>query len=124
MFNTSYYTVDKKSGISPFQNTLAYLGGSAIQTVVDNPVTAYRQLVQQYAKNLNGIMVSPSEAIKEANKTKALLKVGDRVRMEDGKAVGSIDNIEKGKATVNYGIFTTIVSLDQLELVQAAKKKK
>jgi len=65
-----------------------------------------------------------TQQIKEANKTKALLKVGDRVRMEDGKAVGSIDNIEKGKATVNYGIFTTSVSLDQLELVQAAKKKK
>ncbi len=31
---------------------------------------------------------------KEANKPKALLKVGDRVRLEDGKAVGSIDNIE------------------------------
>ena len=28
----------------------AYLGGSAIQTVGDNPVTAYRQLVQQYAR--------------------------------------------------------------------------
>lgn len=69
MFNSTYYTVDKKRGVSPFQNTLAYLGGSAIQTVVDNPVTAYRQLVQQYAKNSNGIMVSPSEAIKEANKT-------------------------------------------------------
>ncbi len=61
---------------------------------------------------------------KEANKPKALLKVGDRVRLEDGKAVGTIDIIEKGKATVNYGIFTTSVSLDQLELVQAAKKKK
>ena len=40
----------------------AYLGGSAIQTVGDNPVSAYRQLVQQYARpprprvgNLTGI---------------------------------------------------------------------
>ncbi|UJH91621.1 DNA mismatch repair protein MutS [Antarcticibacterium sp. 1MA-6-2] len=62
------------------------------------------------------------EKQKEANKPKANLKVGDRVRLEDGKAVGSIDNIEKGKATVNYGMFTTSVSLDQLELVQAKKK--
>jgi len=61
---------------------------------------------------------------KEANKPKANLKVGDRVRLEDGKAVGSIDSIEKGKANVNYGMFTTNVSLNQLELVQAAKKKK
>jgi DNA mismatch repair protein MutS2 len=30
---------------------------------------------------------------------------GDRVRMFDGKAVGTIDSIEKIKATVNYGMF-------------------
>jgi len=55
-------------------------------------------------------------------KPKAILKVGDRVRMFDGKAVGSIDNIEKNKATVNYGMFTSKVSLDLLELVEAFKK--
>ena len=60
----------------------------------------------------------------EANKPKYPLHVGDRVRMENGRAVGSIDTIEKGKAIVNYGMFTTNVSLDQLELVQAMKKKK
>jgi DNA mismatch repair protein MutS2 len=43
--------------------------------------------------------------------------------MEDGRAVGSIDRIEKGKAIVNYGVFTTNVDLNQLELVQASKKK-
>ena len=46
-----------------------------------------------------------------------ILKVGDKVRMIDGKSVGSIDTIEKNKAIVNYGIFTTQVSLDQLEKV-------
>lgn len=59
--------------------------------------------------------------IKLANKPeppKPVLKVGDRVRMHDGKAVGSIDIIEKNKATVNYGIFTTNVNLDLLELVE------
>jgi hypothetical protein len=30
----------KSNGMSPLQNMLAYLGGSAIQTVGDNPVTA------------------------------------------------------------------------------------
>ena len=39
----------------------------------------------------------------------------------DGKAVGSIDTLEKGKAVVNYGMFTTNVSVDQLELVEARK---
>ncbi|CAM3620421.1 DNA mismatch repair protein MutS domain-containing protein [Flavobacterium saliperosum S13] len=57
----------------------------------------------------------------EANKPKIPLKVGDRVRMIDGKAVGSIDVIEKNKATVNYGIFTSKVALDSLELVERMK---
>lgn len=55
-------------------------------------------------------------------KPKPILKVGDRVRMTDGKAVGSIDSIEKNKATVNYGIFTSKVSLNELEFVEASKK--
>ncbi|WP_299215229.1 DNA mismatch repair protein MutS [uncultured Dokdonia sp.] len=59
----------------------------------------------------------------KVEKPKPILKVGDRVRMYDGKAVGVIDLIEKGKATVDYGMFTTKVSVDQLELVQTKKKK-
>ena len=47
-----------------------------------------------------------------------VLKVGDKVRLLDGKSVGSIDVIEKKKAIVNYGVFTTQVNLDQLELVK------
>ena len=61
------------------------------------------------------------EKKEEAEKPKIELKLGDRVRMVDGKAVGTIDNIEKGTAKVNYGIFTTSVSVDQLELVQRKK---
>lgn len=52
---------------------------------------------------------------------KPVLKIGDRVRMHDGRAVGSIDSIEKGKANVNYGMFTTNVNLDLLELVESRK---
>jgi hypothetical protein len=67
LFDDSYYEV-KKNGLSPFQNMCAYLGGSAIQTVGDNPVTAYRQLVQQYAKDaVTGETVSPAVASGEAN---------------------------------------------------------
>ena len=61
------------------------------------------------------------EIKQEVEKPKPALKVGDRVRMQDGKAVGSIDSLEKGNAKVNYGIFTTSVSVDQLELVQRKK---
>jgi DNA mismatch repair protein MutS2 len=53
---------------------------------------------------------------------KAVLKIGDRVRMIDGKAVGTLDAIEKNKATVNYGIFTSKVDIGSLELVEAKKK--
>lgn len=59
--------------------------------------------------------------IKEQNKPRPVFKIGDRVRMTDGKAVGSIDKLEKRKAIVNYGIFTTNVSVDQLELVERKK---
>ena len=67
MFPNSYFKVKEKGGISPFQNTIAYLGGSAIQTIMDNPITAYRQFVQQYAKNAKGEAISPKLAVKEAN---------------------------------------------------------
>jgi DNA mismatch repair protein MutS2 len=63
-------------------------------------------------KKLKPVIVKPN----------VILKVGDRVRMLDGKSVGSIDKIEKNKAVVNYGVFTSKVSLDELELVEAAKK--
>lgn len=56
--------------------------------------------------------------IDEENKPKVQLKIGDRVRMKDGKAIGTIDVIEKNKVTVNYGIFTSKVSIDLLEYVQ------
>lgn len=60
-----FFTV-KKSGLSQAQALSAYLGGSAFQTIMDNPVTAYRQLVQQYAKDANGKPVDPKVAISEA----------------------------------------------------------
>ena len=50
-------------------------------------------------------------------KPKVTLKIGDRVRMIDGRAIGTIDTIEKNKAIVNYGMFTTNVSLEELEKV-------
>lgn len=57
----------------------------------------------------------------QTNKTNFELKVGDRVRMLEGKAVGTIDAIEKNKATVNYGFFTSKVDLEQLEMVERKK---
>ena len=50
-------------------------------------------------------------------KPKVALKIGDRVRMIDGRAIGTVDTLEKNKAIVNYGIFTTNVSITELEKV-------
>ena len=50
-------------------------------------------------------------------KPKVTLKTGDRVRMLDGIAIGTIDKIEKKKAFVNYDTFTTNVNLIELEKV-------
>lgn len=61
------------------------------------------------------------EAKEPETKPKVQLKVGDRVRMNDGQAVGTLDKIEKGTAKVNYGMFTTTVALEKLELVQRKK---
>ncbi|MCC4213678.1 endonuclease MutS2 [Leeuwenhoekiella parthenopeia] len=58
----------------------------------------------------------------EAEKPKIELKIGDRVRLPDGRATGTLDKIEKGKATVNYGMFTTQVDLDTLEFVLRPKR--
>jgi DNA mismatch repair protein MutS2 len=57
----------------------------------------------------------------EAKKPRPVLRIGDRVRLADSKSVGTIERIEKNKAIVNYGQFTTNVNQDQLELVEAVK---
>ena len=83
-----------------------------------------REVKKEVAKEVNQKLLSIRKE-KKKNKTTTPppkpkpvidLKVGDKVRIVDGKSVGSIDAIEKQKAIVNYGLFTTQVSLDQLEI--------
>lgn len=83
-----------------------------------------KQVKQEAEKKVEVIRQKKKEAKKKAvvvEKPKPILKIDDRVRMHDGRAIGTIDSIEKGKANVNYGMFTTNVSLDLLELVEAKK---
>ena len=84
-----------------------------------------QQVKQEAEKKVDVIRkkkkIAKQKAI-EQPKPKEIIRIGDRVRMEDGRAVGTIDKIEKNKAVVNYGMFTTNVSLDQLELVESVKK--
>lgn len=83
-----------------------------------------KQIKQEAEKKVDVIRKKKKAAKKKEviiEKPKPILKIGDRVRMHDGRAVGNIEDIEKGKAIVNYGTFTTNVSLDLLELVEAKK---
>jgi DNA mismatch repair protein MutS2 len=86
-----------------------------------------KEIIKEVAVHVEEIRQEKKEkkikAAQVIEKIKPVLKVGDRVRMFDGKAVGTIDNIEKNKATVNYGLFTSKASIEVLEFVEAAKKK-
>lgn len=59
--------------------------------------------------------------IEEKIKRIESFSLNDKVRLEGSQAVGTIDRIEKGKALINYGIFTTEADLEKLELVQRGK---
>lgn len=65
---------------------------------------------------------NPPQKAKEKLRPKVTFNVGDKVRMYDGKAVGTIDTLEKKNAIVNYGVFTTQVNVEALELVERKKK--
>jgi DNA mismatch repair protein MutS2 len=88
---------------------------------------AAKEIIQKIVTEEVKVKVDEIRAEKKEKKLKAIpeerpkvtLKVGDRVRMFDGKAIGTIDKIEKNKAVVNYGVFTSKVNLEQLEFVQA-----
>ena len=83
-----------------------------------------KEVIKEVAVQVDEIRAEKkAKKVKEVvEKPKPILKLGDRVRMFDGKAIGSIDSIEKNKATVNYGLFTSKVSIELLELVEAVKK--
>lgn len=80
-----------------------------------------RKVLQEVEKKVEVIRVRKKkekiEAKKVPPKPKVTLKIGDRVRMIDGRAIGTIDKLEKNKAVVNYGMFTTNVSVIELEKV-------
>lgn len=78
-----------------------------------------KQEVEQKVAEIRKEKKKEKEEAKKAPpaKPKVILKVGDRVRMIDGRAVGTIDIIEKKKAIVNYGMFTADVGLEELEKV-------
>ena len=86
--------------------------------------TKEQKIIKEAEKTVEVIRQKKKAAKKKveaAPKPKPVFKVGDRVRLQDGRAVGSIDKLEKNKAVINYGMFTTNVSVEQLELVESSK---
>ena len=80
-------------------------------------------VVKQVIAEVN-VKVEEIRTEKKENKIKAklvpekpdvILKVGDRVRMKDGKAIGTIEKIEKNKVSVNYGVFISKTNLESLK---------
>lgn len=64
---TNDYFKIQKNGISVFQNTLCYLGGSTFQVICDNPITTYRQFLQQNIKDTKGNFIDPKISFTRTN---------------------------------------------------------
>ncbi len=82
-----------------------------------------QQVEKEVLKKVVEVRKEKKEEAKKVAKAKAsyVFKVNDRVRLLDGNAVGTIEKIEKKKAFINYGIFTTEADLTKLELVEKGK---
>lgn len=119
---------NKKELIGEFLKVIEIENSKRIKTTAkEEKVIAQKkkEIIQEVTLQVEKIRVEKKEKKLKANlvieKPKPILKVGDRVRMFDGKAIGSIDKIERNKAIVNYGVFTSTVSLEALEFVEAKK---
>jgi DNA mismatch repair protein MutS2 len=124
-----YNSKNKKILLSEFMKIIEIENSKRIKVSVKE-VKAINEkkleVIQEVAEKVALIRTEKKEKKLKANlvieKLKPLLKVGDRVRMYDGKSIGSIDKIEKNKALVNYGVFTSTVNIEALEFVESKKK--
>ena len=64
--NNDYFKI-QKNGISLFQNIICYLGGSIFQVFCDNPITTYRQFLQQNIKDNTGKLIDPRISVINTN---------------------------------------------------------
>jgi DNA mismatch repair protein MutS2 len=101
----------KRQKISLKQKKAQKAKEEALKKEVDKKVAVIRK--EKKKQKEKAALVPP--------KPKRVLVVGDSVRLEDGRAVGTLDKLEKNKAVVNYGLFTTTVNIDRLEYVNSKK---
>ena len=135
LLNKYFQTNNKKELTSNFNK---WVTDEKLKYVKKNPINPKTKSQKQQAKVLekqlqNVIKKAENEVLKKVvavrkikieerkkyAKLKAnyIFKVKDKVRLLDGNAIGTIEKIEKKKAFINYGIFTTETSLDKLEFV-------
>jgi DNA mismatch repair protein MutS2 len=121
-----FNTKDKKVVIGEFLKIIEIENSKRKKTTAKEKKTIdviQKQVIEEVKVKVEEIrQVKKEKKIKAqkvaAEQPKVILKVGDRVRMIDGKSIGTLDKIEKNKAVVNYGIFTSKVSIDALVYVQ------
>ena len=78
-----------------------------------------KKISKQVTRDLSSIRKEKKNNVKKRYQLKEnayIFKVGDLVRIKDSISLGTIDKIEKNKAIVNYGNFTTKVDTNKLEL--------
>ncbi len=80
-----------------------------IEKQVLKEVTVIREIEAKKAK------------MRAQQKANYVFKPNDRVRLEDGTAIGTIIKIEKNKVFINYGLFTTTAKISQIELVDKSR---
>ncbi len=91
--------------------------------IAEKQKEAIKKVEQEVLQKVVKVRKEKKEEEKKIAKAKSeyIFKTGDRVRLVDGNAVGTIDKIEKKNAFINYGLFTTKTSIEKIELVQKAK---
>ena len=101
----------KRQKVSQKQKKVLIAKEIELKKEVEEKVEVIRQ--QKKKQKAKAALIPP--------KPKRVLVLGDSVRLEDGRAVGTIDKLEKNKAVVNYGLFTTTVNVDRLDYVNSKK---
>jgi len=98
--------METKTKLNKWESFMAYIGGSVIQITLDNPITSYRQLIQQYAKDSTGAMVDPKIAREQANRVFAKSPVSASLSGIMPRLLGA-----SSKSAPKFGFFWGITAL-------------